>query len=274
MGKYRKYRRPKRAPERRSGRPLLALGVSLSILYALLAAYGYVPIGGELFDLSVDGARVVNVTLYRVAYIAPTGNRSYVVELQLGESVEDFVIPAGEEGRRAVLGESRLVRVDQEVVQPRLKVFDDGVGIPYPGPPINTSRIGRYEDFILPHYPLELYFVFTVQLCNLSVRVEPAGASVTRARLLYVDREDGEEVEKELPCAGGSCSGSLEGVCVRSYRVALDLVLFGVFKLSHENGRALLRFSENLWIPSAMFVATAASLYLVHKRSRQRTKPA
>ncbi len=272
MGKYRKYRKPKRVPGRRLRGLLPALGIALSLLYALLAVYGYVPVEGEFFDLRVDGARVLNATLYRVTYVAPTENRSYVVRLQVDGHTEDFVVPAGEENRRLVLGESRLIEVEREVVQTRVVVLD-GASTQYPGPPVNMSRVGRYEDFILTHYPLELYFVYTVQLCNVSFRVKPAGASIAGARVAYRDREGGDEKEVPLSCAGGSCEGSLERVCAHSYRVDLDLVLLGVLRLRREGGRTVLRFSDNLWIPATALAATIASLYLVSRRSRRRSGP-
>lgn len=268
MGKYRRYGKKKRAPKKRFKKALPALGVALSFLYILMAVYGSIPIERGFLELFVGGAKVINATLFKVTYIGSSPeNKSFAVWLQIDDRSVEFSVPGGEYGRVAILGVSRLIDVVKEVVQPKVIIPDSHINITYPGPPINTSVIGRAEDYVISHYPLELYFIFTTQLCNVTVRAKSSEATFIEAKLIYSDREDGEKREIPLYCRDNVCEGGVKGGCVLSYDLVSDLAYLGLFRLKHESGKTVLRFIDNLWIPGLMLVATIGILFTVYRRS-------
>ncbi|MCX8208170.1 MAG: hypothetical protein N3G79_00760 [Sulfolobales archaeon] len=265
MGKYRKYRKRRKLLKRKFRNTVIALSMALSIPYALLAMYGFIPIPGSVLDISIDASRTINATLFRVTYLATT-NESSLAKLQINDVIADFNIPAG--GRGAVrLGLSKLVEVkNQEVVQPKITVYTSDSSATYPVPPINMSMIGRSEDFILSHYPLELYFVFVTQLCNVTVLTKSDGAVVDEASLLYRHSEEGSSY-MPLVCRGSTCEGFLENRCVLSYDIESSLSYLNFLRVRYSGGRAVLRFADNLWILALLYAASVSGLLLAYRKS-------
>lgn len=266
MGKYRRYGRRRRASRRRLKKTLPALGVALSFLYIFVAAYGSITIEGDFLGISVSGAKVINATLFKVTYIGSSENKSFTIWLRIGDRNIEFSVPGGEYGRVVKLRVSRLVDVVDGVVQPKIIIPDARINMTYPGPPINTSMVGRAEDYVISHYPLELYFVFTTQLCNVTIRARSSGAALARAKLVYVDSEGGEKRELPLHCRDGECEGDIRSGCVLSYDLVAELTYLGLLKLKHEGGKTVLKFADNLWIPAIMAAATMGIILVVYGR--------
>lgn len=267
VGKYRKYGKKQKSPRRRLKRMLSALGVALSFLYILMTMYGSIPIEGDLFELFVGGAKVINATLFKVTYIgSPPENKNFTIWLQIDDRSVEFSIPGGEYGKVAILGVSRLIDVAKEMVQPKIIIPDARINITYPGPPINTSTVGRTEDYVISHYPLELYFVFATQLCNVTILAKSSEATFIEARLIYSDKEEGGKKETSLYCRGNTCEGDIRGGCVLSYDLVSELTYLGLFRLKHESGKTVLRFIDNLWISVLLLITTIGILFTVYKR--------
>jgi len=265
VGKYRKYGRQRKRSKRRLKRTLFLVSIILSLLYLITAVYVSIQIEGRFLELSVIGTRVINTTLFRVTYVDSSENRNFTIKLQVGSESTDFIIPGGEAGKAVKPGMSKLVRVEREIVQPNIIVLGERVNVTYPAPHINTSMIGRAEDYIVSHYPLELYFIFTTQLCNVSIRARSIGASFIEAKFLYSDRE-GETSEVPLNCREDLCEGAVGARCITSYDLVSDLTYLGFLRLRHEKGRTTLRFIDNLWIPATMIAITLGAIFIAFKK--------
>ncbi|MCX8184543.1 MAG: hypothetical protein RMI56_06685 [Sulfolobales archaeon] len=266
MGKYRKYGRRRTPSKRRSKEILIVSSVVLSLLHISLAMYVSIPISKDILEISLNGLRAVNATLFRVTYLDAM-SKSSLVRLQIDNVAVDFDIPEGRSGTVWTSKLSRLVRVNQEVVQPKITVSTLGSIVTYPAPPINTSTIGRSEDYILSHYPLELYFVFITQLCNSTIHIKSDIALVNEATLIYRLTEEGYNMDMPLLCRGGICEGFLENKCVVFYDVTSDLSYLNFFRVKYRNGEATLRFIDNLWIPVVMYIAVMSGLFLVYRKT-------
>lgn len=272
MGKYRRYRRVKK--KRRSIKELMTvLGILVAIAYLLTALHVSIPVAGNFLVYSVSGTKTINVTLFRVKYIAPpeTGNKTVEVYVD-GKSVT-FQIPEGKEGYTIYLNKSKLIEVNQERVQTQITVPSAVSNLTYPGPPLNTTYIGRSEDYIVSHYPYELHFIFTIQLCNVTADVRPSGVAVDELKLEYISGEDRPKEEVLLRCNDDGCRGSPHSRCILSYNVTSKLTYLGIFKLDYMNGKASLRFLDNPWIPIALYIVTIISLYISLKKFYRMRQP-
>lgn len=266
VGKYRRYSRKRMRPGRKLRNLLPYVVVVSAVFYALLTLSVSIPIAGKLLDYSVNGVRVVNATLYRITYLAPSSGFNRSVRLYLDGASADFSVPEGREGDVVVLGDSRLIPVEDDIVYPRIVVPGYGVNTTYPGPPINTTFVGRSEDYIVSHFPVELYFVFTVQLCNVTVTARPAGPQIDGLRVTYLDREDAAPKEAAVTCQRDGCVGYLGSSCILSYSIASDLSYFNFVRLRAEDDRVVLRLVDNVWLPSSLFAVTVVAVFLLSRK--------
>lgn len=268
MSRYSRYGRRRVRPRRRLKRFFPYIVAVTALFFMLLTLYVSVPISGTPLEYSVDGLRVVNTTLYRVAYFAPLTEFNRTIRLYLNNISIDFDIPESNEDKVIVLGDSRLVGVREGVVQTKIVISSHGVDTAYPGPLINTNPIGRSEDYILSHFPVELYFIFTVQLCNVTINVSTRSPNVhvDRLRVIYLDREDAVPNEVVVTCQQGWCRAYLGPGCLLSYNIESDLSYLGFIRLRFEDGKALLRLVDNIWLPALFFLITVAVMYVLYWR--------
>ncbi|MEM1623777.1 MAG: hypothetical protein QW780_02460 [Sulfolobales archaeon] len=265
MGKYRKYGRRRKQSKKRLKRVLSLLSILISLFYLFIAVYGSIQIEGKLLEFSIVGTRVVNTTLFRVTYVGPSENTNFTIKLNVGDESADFVVPGGPAGRTIKPGVSKIIKVEREIIQPNIVILGEHVNVTYPAPHINTSIIGRAEDYVLSHYPLELYFIFTTQICNVSVRAQSIGASLTEAKFIY---GEGEGVRSEVPlyCSGDSCEITIVSRCITSYDLVSELTYLGFLRLRYESGRTVFRFIDNLWLPASMAAITLGVILIVFKK--------
>jgi len=264
LGKYRRYRKVKKR-KRSMKKLMLLLGILIAIVYTFMTFNVSIPVSGDFLSYSLSGARTVNVTLFRVKYIAPSGADNNIVKVYVDGKSTTFQIPEGKEGHTIYLNESRLFEVNQENVRTQIVVPSVVSNLTYPGPPLNMTHIGRSEDYIISHYPFELYFIFTTQLCNVTVYAKPSGVVIDELKLEYTAGEDRPKEELYLRCDEEVCKGSPSSRCILSYSVISRFTYFGVFKLEYRNGRTSLNFIDNPWIPVSLYVITMVSLYIFLK---------
>ncbi len=271
MGKYRRYARKKRA-RRKLSKLLLPIAIAVAFLYTAMTMTLVIPLQNDFLRYALLGDRVVNVTLLRATYIASPEDRNYTVLVTVGSETLEFNIPKGSERKTFLLRESKLVRVSEEVVNTFFRVADSLVGVPYPGPYLNLTKVGRSEDYILSQYPLEVYFILSTQICNASLRAEYSGISLGSIRVEYREWEEGPIKLSELACSGGSCIGTLTKRCVFSYGVSAEPTIAGVLRLRYENRRTYLRLADNPWIAAVLYIATILPLW-VYVRKREAATP-
>jgi hypothetical protein len=272
VGKYRRYARRKRG-RRKLGKLLLPTSLVIALLYVVMTLTVAFSLQEGLVRYDLIGDRIVNVTLFRATYIAPPEDRNYTVLVAVGNETLRFTIPKGSEWKTFYLRESRLIKVHGEVVSTSFRVVESPVSTSYPGPFINLTRIGRFEDYILTQYPLEVYFVLSTQLCNASLKAEYGGVDMGSIRVEYREWEDGPVNVAEVNCREGNCLGKLTNGCIYSYRVSAEPTIAGILKLRFENGRLYVRLLDNLWITAVLYVVTVLPLW-VYVRKRERTPPA
>lgn len=273
MGKYRKYKKLQKRGKRVTRRILLLLGLVLALLYTALTFNVSIPVAGDFITYSVDGERALNITLFRARYVGRPETGAKTIRVYVDEDFIEFGIPEGKEGTAIYLGTSKLVTVKGEEVQPKVKIpLDDDYRnyVVYPGPPLKTSALGRSEDYIITQFPLELHFVFTVLLCNVTVRAKLLGASPDSLEIEFVSKEGAPAERESLRCDGELCETRLKSQCVLSYNLSAKFTYLGVIKLRHINGRTRLELIDNLWIPSVLYVITMMVLYTAVKKLRSR----
>lgn len=243
------------------------------MLYTALTFNVSIPMAGDFVTYSVDGESMLNVTLFRARYIGHPETGARTIRVRVGESLIEFNIPEGKEGTTIYLGTSKLVAVEGEEVQPKVEIplsGDYSNYITYPGPPLKTTALGRSEDYIITQFPLELHFVFTVLLCNVTARAKILGASPDSLEVEFVSREGGPAEKERLRCDGETCEARLSSQCVLSYNLSAKLTYFGVIKLRYINGRTRLEFKDNIWVPLVLYVTTMILLYAAMRKLHSR----
>lgn len=260
MGKYRRYRKVKKR-RKNVGRLTLLLGIIIAIVYIFTTFNVTIPVSGDFLSYSLSGVKAVNVTLLRVKYIAPPDTNSSVVKVYVDGKSTTFKIPEGKEGYTIYLNESRLFEVNQENVRTQIVVPGAIGNLTYPGPPLNMSYIGKSEDYIVSHLPFELYFIFTTQLCNVTVYARPSGVVIDELKLEFIAGENRPKEELHLKCDEEGCKGSPSSRCVLSYNVVSRFTYFGVLKLEYSDGKTSLKFIDNIWIPISLYIITMILLY-------------